>query len=141
MVGSFILGVLLAMPMGASPTVSEAADGDPAPFLDSPALPAGPATYTVEVSTEGTNKIGNLLWNNGQGGMETRDDRSAPFRTEVTVGPDRQWSTVQVTAQLPTDADSTASITCTIKNGVGTVLDTQTSRGLYAVASCNSAGI
>ena len=138
---AFLVG--LAIPTGGSTgdgSVTSAASGAPV-ALDAAALPSGPAVYSLEVTTAGTTTIGHLLWNNGEGGMETRDDRAAPFRQSVTVPADRPWTTVQVSAQLPIDADASASITCVIKDADGRALDTQTSRGLYAVASCNSAGL
>jgi hypothetical protein len=135
-VAAFLVGLAIPTGGGSGP-VTEVAAG----ALDVPAAPAGPITYAFEVTTEGVDSVGNLMWNNGEGGMETRDDRAAPFRETVTVPSDRPWTMLQVTAQLPIGADAGASITCVIRDSAGRTLDTQTSRGLYAVATCNSAGL
>lgn len=140
---AFLVG--LVIPTGGGPgtePATQASSGSPVgALLGSPASSAGPTTYTVAVTTEGTSTVGNLMWGNGQGGMETRENRPAPFRETVTVGDDRPWETVQITAQLPIDAEAGASISCAITDSAGRTLDTQTSRGLYAVATCNSAGL
>lgn len=109
---------------------------------DDRAAPSEPRTFTLEVNTEGSTTIGDVQWANGQGGVESRRERSSPWSTQVTVPADRPYDSVWLTAQLPNDAESVGTITCTVKQGGadGVVLDTETSRGQYAVASCGSNG-
>lgn len=106
------------------------------------AAPAVPRTFVLEVRAEGSTSIGNVMWSNGQGGMETRENRSSPWSTTVTVPADRPYDTIQLTAQLPVDSGSVGTITCTVRQDSpdGVVIDTETSRGQYAVATCGSNG-
>lgn len=99
------------------------------PFSDETA----PITYTLEATSSAS--TGLVTWSNGEGGIEQDMSASMPWKREITVDPSRGTGTNFSIMSPSNGRASSYTVSCTIKAN-GQVLDTQTSRGQVASASC-----
>ena len=108
---------------------------DPVSPLASPS-PAAPVVWTLEATSSGTRGI--VTWNNGEGGVDQESPARMPWSRTIRIDPDRS----QVGMNFSVSNYSTGSpsndttVTCRLSRN-GQVVDEQTSRGMYANASCN----
>lgn len=99
------------------------------PFSDESA----PVVYTLEAT--GSASTGLVTWNNGEGGIEQDMSAPMPWTKQVTVDPARGRGTNFSVSSPSNGRASSYTVTCVIKRD-GQVVDTQTSRGMIASASC-----
>lgn len=104
--------------------------------LSSP-TPAAPVVWTLEATSSATRA--SVTWNNGEGGTDQESPARMPWSRTITVDPERSAGGIyfSVSTYYSGSQSSDTTLTCRLTRD-GQVVDEQTSRGMYATASCNA---